>query len=81
MEVLLLNPNLCTRCTLRPTSKTLEFGSENGLLVKNMPTRKMGNVDSFQIYLAVWLESKHFTGQNKTNKQKKSKEFAEKNQF
>jgi len=71
MEVLLLNPHLCTRCTLRPTSKPLEFGSENGLLVKNMPTRKMGNVDSFQIYLAVWLESKHFTGQNKTNKQKK----------
>ena len=72
MEVLLLNPNLCTRCTLRPTSKTLEFGSEKGLFFKNMPTRKMGNADSFQIYLAVWLGSKHFTGQNKT-KQKKVK--------
>ena len=30
--------------------------------------QKIENVDSFQIYLAVWLGSKHFTGQKKKRK-------------
>ena len=37
-----------------------EFGAEKGLLVEEVPTQKMGDLDSSEIHLAGWPGCKVF---------------------
>ena len=52
-------------CPMRSEAKqveTLESGAEEGLLVKEVPTQKMGDLDSSQIHLAHWSGLKFLKG-------------------